>query len=213
MKLMRFSLMVLLALLLATPLPANNTAESARRLLVLGDSLAAGYGLAADESFPAQLGKALGDAGQNVVVINAGVSGDTTAGGLSRLDWALQDHPHLVILELGANDALRGLPAQQSYDNLDAILSRLGKEGVGVLLAGMRAPRNLGPEYAEAFDRIYPQLADKHGIALYPFFLEGVALDLALNQADGIHPNADGVKVIVEQTLPYVLTELARLFP
>lgn len=174
------------------------------RILVLGDSLSAGYGLPAAEAFPAQLEQALRRNGLAVKVINAGVSGDTTAGGLARLDWALADRPQLVIVQLGANDALRGIDPEQARANLDAILTRLQREGMQVLLAGMRAPRNLGPDYYTKFDRIYGDLARKHRVALDPFFLEGVALRPELNQADGLHPNAEGVAVVVRRLLPQV---------
>jgi acyl-CoA thioesterase-1 len=206
------SMQNLLVLALATTawlwpmaLSANDTTESPKYVLVLGDSLVAGYGLSLADSFPAQLETALIEAGHAVRVINAGVSGDTSAGGLARLDWLLADRPDLVIVELGANDALRGLDPAQTERNLDAILSRLGQAGLPVLLAGMRAPRNLGDDYTHRFDRIYPDLADRHGVPLYPFFLEGVAIDPALNQADGIHPNAHGVAVIVQRILPSVV--------
>jgi acyl-CoA thioesterase-1 len=175
------------------------------RILAFGDSLTAGYGLNEQDSFPAQLELALGAAGVNASVINAGVSGDTSAGGLARLDWALVDRPDLVIVELGANDALRGLDPATIAANLDAILTRLRADGRGVLLAGMWAPPNLGADYADAFNAIYPVLAERHGVPLYPFFLDGVAADRALNQDDGIHPNAAGVRVIVRRILPHVL--------
>jgi acyl-CoA thioesterase-1 len=205
MSLLRLLLVLSLAVLcVAQPLLANNTAESRLRLLVLGDSLSAGYGLTTEESFPAQLEMALQRSEHRVRVINASVSGDTTAGGLARLGWALADNPHLVIVELGGNDALRGLPPEETFNNLDAILSQLREGGVPVLLAGMRAPRNLGEHYTTAFDEIYPELARQHAISFYPFFLDGVALVPALNQADGIHPNASGVAVIVERILPVV---------
>lgn len=181
-----------------------------RRLLVLGDSLAAGYGLPVEQAFPARLQIALGAAGYAIEVINAGVSGDTTAGGLARLDWALGNPtPAFAIVELGANDALRGLDPARSYDNLDRIVTRLHARGVKVLLAGMKAPRNLGRDYAGEFDAIYPRLAAKHGVPLYDFFLEGVAADPGLNQRDGIHPNARGVEVIVQRILPHVKRLLA----
>jgi acyl-CoA thioesterase-1 len=194
-------------------LHANNTTESTLRLLVLGDSLSAGYGLQPADSFPAQLEKALHDAGYDVRVINAGVSGDTTAGGLSRLAWALSDKPHIVLLELGGNDALRGLPPAETYANLDAILARLEDHAISVILAGMQAPRNLGEDYTTAFDAIYPRLASKYALAFYPFFLEGVALDPALNQADGIHPNPAGVREIVRRILPLLQAELDKINP
>jgi acyl-CoA thioesterase-1 len=174
------------------------------RLLVLGDSLTAGYGLTAPDNFPNRLQAALRANGRNVEVVNAGVSGDTTAGGLARLGWALRDAPDAVIVELGANDALRGLDPQTAYGNLDRILAALVDEQVPTLLAGMRAPPNLGAEYGAAFDAIYPRLAEKHGVPLYPFFLDGVAAQPALNQEDGIHPNAKGVDRIVAAILPHV---------
>lgn len=177
------------------------------RILALGDSLTAGYGLAAEDGFVAQLQRALGAAGLQATILDGGVSGDTTAGGLARLDWALADRPDAVILELGANDGLRGLDPAATRANLDAMLSRLGAAGTPVLLAGMLAPPNLGSEYGAEFNRIYPELAAKHDVALYPFFLDGVAADAALNQGDGIHPNAAGVGVIVERMLP----DLGRL--
>ncbi len=186
-------------------LSANDTPESAPRVLVLGDSLVAGYGLAAENAFPAQLERALRERGHPVQVINAGVSGDTSAGGLSRLDWALADQPDVVIVELGANDALRGIDPDQTRANLDQILKRLHEAGAEVLLAGMKAPRNMGPEYSERFDSIYPDLAAKHTVSLYPFFLEGVAFDPALNLPDGIHPNPRGIAIIVENILPRLL--------
>jgi acyl-CoA thioesterase-1 len=198
-----FWLAVLGCLLLPlTVVAVENRAEV--RILVLGDSLSAGYGLSAAEAFPAQLEQALRESGQKVRVINAGVSGDTTAGGLARLEWALAERPQLVIVQLGANDALRGLDPEQVRDNLDAILTRLQQVGTQALLAGMRAPRNLGPAYYIKFDLIYSDLARKHRVALDPFFLEGVALRPELNQPDGLHPNARGVAVIVRRLLPQV---------
>ena len=185
-----------------TVVAAERPAET--RIVILGDSLSAGYGLPAAEAFPAQLEQALRQSGQAVRVINAGVSGDTTAGGLARLDWALAERPQLVIVQLGANDALRGLDPEQARANLDAILTRLKREETQILLAGMRAPRNLGPAYYTKFDRIYSDLARKHQVALDPFFLEGVALRPELNQADGLHPNAQGVAMVVRRLLPQV---------
>lgn len=173
-------------------------------LAVLGDSLTAGYGLPENAAFPAQLEQALKAKGWTVRVLNAGVSGDTTAGGLARLDWMLGDKPDAVIVELGANDALRGLDPRGVDANLDAILERLKQEGLPVLLAGMGAPRNYGPDYVAAFDPLYPRLAKKHGVLLYPFFLEGVATNPALNQQDGLHPTAEGVAAIVTRILPLV---------
>jgi len=209
---MRFSKTCLLILFLASwcgqTTLANDTPGSVTRLLVLGDSLAAGYGLAAEEAFPAQLEKALRQAGYRVSVINSGVSGDTTAGGLSRLSWTMSVDPQLVIVELGGNDALRGLPPEETRANLDAILKHLTDAGVRVILAGMRSPLNLGKDYTTAFDRIYPQLANKYRVAFYPFFLEGVALDPTLNQPDGIHPNGAGVAEIVARFMPLITSVL-----
>jgi acyl-CoA thioesterase-1 len=209
MRLIKICLLLLLAATCSVqPLLANSTAEPMKRLLVLGDSLTAGYGLAAGETFPEQLERALQQAGHNVTVINAGVSGDTTAGGLARLDWALRDDPQLVIVELGGNDALRGLPPEETFDNLDAILERLDTAGISIILTGMQAPRNLGVDYTTDFDQIYPRLASKYKVSFYPFFLDGVALDPALNQADGIHPNSAGVAVIVDRMLPVLESAL-----
>jgi len=181
------------------------------RITVLGDSLTAGLGLAAAETFPTQLEKALRRQGLKVDVANAGVSGDTTAGGLARLDWTLADDPQLVIVELGANDALRGLSPDEAAANLDAILTRLKQKGVPALLIGMRAPRNLGPDYYNSFNAIYPRLAGKHDVPLYPFFLDGVVGNPALNQTDGIHPNPQGVAVIVKRILPLVLQTIGQM--
>ncbi len=180
------------------------------KLVVLGDSLSAGYQLAPEDGFPEQLQKALDERGHSVEVVNAGVSGDTTSGGLSRLDWSVGPDTDAVIVELGANDALRGIQPGITRNNLDEITRRLRERGVEVLLAGMLAPRNLGPEYADAFDPIYADLAESHDAVLYPFFLEGVALDPDLNLSDGIHPNADGVAVIVNNILPKVEELLAK---
>ena len=178
------------------------------KLAVLGDSLAAGYGVKPGEAMPARLEVALKAAGRNVAVINHGVSGDTTAGGVERLDWMLADKPDIVLVELGANDALRALDPVGTERNLDIIVTRLKAAGVTVWLAGMLAPRNYGPEYAAQFDGLYKRLADKHDVPLYAFFLDGVAQDPALNQADGIHPNPRGVDIVVERILPFVTRNL-----
>ncbi|MEZ5931188.1 MAG: arylesterase [Alphaproteobacteria bacterium] len=174
------------------------------RISVLGDSLTAAYGLPIDQGFPAQLERALRAQGYDCELLNAGVSGDTTAGGLARLDWMLADRPSHVILELGANDGLRGLPTEQMEANLDAIITRLRAEDLPVLLTGMLPPPNLGQDYGDAFSKVYQDLAQKHDIPLYPFFLDGVAADPSLNQPDQLHPNADGVAAIVERILPVV---------
>jgi len=184
---------------------APGTRAEELRILMLGDSLTAGYGLASSDALPARLEAALHARGLDARVIDAGVSGDTTAGGLARLDWALADRPHAVIVALGANDALRAIDPAVAHTNLDRLLAALSERGLPVLLAGMLAPRNLGPEYGASFDAIYPELAERHGALLYPFLLDGVATVAALNQADGLHPNEAGVEVIVERILPSVL--------
>jgi acyl-CoA thioesterase I len=171
-------------------------------ILALGDSLTAGLGLDQPQSFPSRLEAALKAKGHDVAVINAGVSGDTAAQGAARLDWSLTDEVDGVIVALGANDALRGLPPAQAEAALDGILAKVKAKGLPALVLGMRAPPNLGPDYAAAFEPMYATLTAKHGAALYPFFLEGVAANAALNQADGIHPNAAGVDVIVAGVLP-----------
>jgi acyl-CoA thioesterase I len=189
---------------------AAATANDACRIAVLGDSLATAYGLAVEEGFPAQLERRLRAEGYDCVVLDAGVGGDTTAGGLARLDWALADRPSHVIVELGGNDGLRALPPEQMEQNLDAIVSRLRNDGVAVLLAGMRAPPNLGRAYGEVFEAVFARVAQRHDVPLYPFFLEGVAGDPGLNQPDGVHPTADGIAIIVERILPAVTAWLER---
>ncbi len=180
------------------------------RLLVLGDSLTAGYGIAQAHAFPARLQAALTRAGIDAEVINAGVSGDTSAGGLARLDWAIGDRPPShAIVALGANDGLRALPPAQMQANLDQIIAKLRARGTKVLLAGMLAPPNLGRDYTEAFAGVFRTLADRHGVPLYPFLLDGVAAIPQLNQPDGIHPNPQGVDVLVERILPQVRQLLA----
>lgn len=181
------------------------SAASARQtLMVYGDSLVAGYGLDAGAGFVDQLQQALLADGYDVTVLNAGVSGDTTAGGLARLDWALADRPDAMLIVLGGNDMLRGLNPAQTRENLRAMLDRLRREGIAVLLCGMLAPVNLGPDYRQQFDAIYPELADEFGVGLYPFFLEGVALRPELNLPDGLHPNKAGVARITAAVLPSV---------
>jgi acyl-CoA thioesterase-1 len=178
------------------------------KLAILGDSLAAGYGVKPEQSIPARLEAALKAQGRGVTVINHGVSGDTTAGGLDRVDWMLADKPDIVMVELGANDALRGLDPATAERNLDAIITKLKAAGVTVWLAGMLAPRNFGPEYTQQFDGLYKRLAERYNVPLYPFFLDGVAQDAAFNQADGIHPNPKGVDIVVERLLPFVTKNL-----
>lgn len=182
----------------------GNALAAPVRVLAFGDSLTAGYGLPESDGFVPQLQMALQKMGRDVSVINGGLSGDTTAGGLSRLDWMLADKPDVVILELGANDMLRGLPPAEARANLDAIMERIRQSGAKLLLVGMMAARNMGEEYRQQFDAIYPDLAKRHNVPLYPFFLEGVAARPELNQADGLHPTKEGVAVIVANILPAV---------
>jgi acyl-CoA thioesterase I len=198
---------IVAALLVAAPVAAQ-AAEHPIRILAFGDSLTEGYGVPPGDDFPDVLERALNAKGLNVAVINAGVSGDTSAGGLARLDWSLDDAnkpPAAAIVELGANDGLRGLPVDDMAKNLDTILARFKAHGIPVLLAGMKAPRNYGDAYAKQFDAVYPQLAKKYGVLLYPFFLDGVALNSNLVQADGLHPNPKGVEVIVRNMTPMVV--------
>lgn len=199
-------------LLAITLLLFASAAQAGERpvVLALGDSLTAGYGLPPGKAFPEQLQAALGEHGIDAKVINGGVSGDTSAGGLSRLEWLLGDRPDLVIVELGANDGMRGLDPAITRDNLDRIIARIHEAGAQVLLAGMVAPPNMGTDYGEKFASLYPALAQKHGTAFYPFFLDGVAMDPALNQEDGIHPTTEGVAVIVSNMLPAVIGGLAE---
>ena len=194
---------LLLGTLAAPPAPAA-PAAAATKIVAFGDSLTAGYGLKPSDAFPVQLKARLEQDGYAVEIENAGVSGDTTSGGLARLDWAIADHPDIVLLELGANDALRGIDPKLTRTNLDAMLARLTRDHIKVLLVGMKAPRNWGPEFDNAFDAIYPDLAKKYAVPLYPFFLDGVALDAKLNQGDGLHPNAAGIEVIVAKIAPAV---------
>jgi acyl-CoA thioesterase-1 len=194
-----------IAILFALSLtPRQGAASEAPLLVAFGDSLTAGYGLAPEQAFPVRLEAYLNGRGLSVTIQNAGVSGDTTAGGRSRLDWALADKPKFILVELGANDALRAIDPKETEANLEAILSELDSRGVKVLLAGMRAPPNLGRDYDDAFDQLYARLAAKHHALLYPFFLDGVAGDASLNQADGLHPNPRGVAIIVQRIAPFV---------
>ncbi|MGA8402547.1 MAG: arylesterase [Stellaceae bacterium] len=173
-------------------------------VLAFGDSLTAGLGLPAREAFPAKLQARLKSEGVDVKIVNAGVSGDTTTDGLARLDWALADKPDFVILALGANDALRGIDPQIVRANLDKMIDKIQASGAKILLLGMLAPANWGQQYEHEFDAIYPDLAKAHGVPLYPFFLEGVAMNQALNQPDGIHPNERGVAIMVDHIAPLV---------
>ena len=201
--------MLVLSLMLLAPVTANAQATASRetmpvKMVVLGDSLSAGFGLSGPAAFPARLQKALYSKGIAVDMINAGVSGDTSSGGRDRLDWSVPDGTNAVILELGANDALRGVDPKVTRSALTDILTRLKARGIAVLLCGMLAPPNYGVEYSANFNAIYPDLAKQFGVPLYPFFLEGVATEEKLNQPDGLHPTAEGIDVIVKNILPTV---------
>jgi acyl-CoA thioesterase-1 len=181
------------------------------KIVAFGDSLLAGFGLRANESFPAQLETALKKRGHDVQIANAGVSGDTTTGGLGRLDWSIQDGTEAVILVLGANDMLRGMEPELARKNLDAMIKRLKERKIEVLIGGMRAAPNLGADYAAKFDSIYAALAKEHDVLIYPFFLDGVAGERELNLNDGIHPTPKGVNLIVERILPVVESLIERV--
>jgi acyl-CoA thioesterase-1 len=204
-----FAHMLVLGVALMVASPAFAQAPAAGpgkpiKMVVLGDSLSAGLGLSASAAFPARLKETLKIKGIDVDMINAGVSGDTSSGGRDRLDWSVPQGTDAVILELGANDALRGIDPKVTRAALTDILARLKARKVAVLLCGMLAPPNYGSDYSARFDTIYPDLAKSFGVPLYPFFLEGVAADTRLNQADGLHPTAEGVDVIVKNILPTV---------
>lgn len=207
-------ILVLMVALMTAPAVAQGSAPQAIRpvkMVVVGDSLSAGLGLPAADAFPQRLQKALQNNGIEVDVANAGVSGDTSSGGRDRLDWSVPDGTDAVILELGANDALRGLDPKVTRAALSDILTRLKARKIAVLLCGMLAPPNYGSDYAARFNAIYPDLAKSFGVPLYPFFLDGVAGSARLNQADGIHPTAAGVDVIVKNILPNVEAFLGRV--
>jgi acyl-CoA thioesterase-1 len=217
MTLVRYILCSLFAVALGsvqTPALAQISAQASALndapvgVMLFGDSIAAGYGLAPEDALAGQLEERLNEltsaGGRAVQVQSGGVSGDTSAGGLARLDWSLRETTDIVVIVLGGNDAMRGIPPGETERNLDALVSGLTKRGLGIVLTGMLAPPNLGPDYAAAFEPLYGRIAAKYGAALYPFILEGVAADPALNQADGIHPNAKGVAKIVEGLAPLV---------
>jgi acyl-CoA thioesterase-1 len=193
------------------PLPSMQAEPGARTIVALGDSLTAGLGLPQDEAFPAQLEAALKARGNNVTVVNAGVSGDTAQAALKRLDWALPDDASAVIVELGGNDALQGIPPEGTKAALAAIIEQIQARGLPILLAGMEAPRNMGKDYVEEFRAVYADLAERYDVIFYPFFMEGAALTDGMMQGDGIHPNARGVAAIVEGILPKVEELLARI--
>lgn len=201
---------VFLALTMTIALSSAARAETIS-LVGFGDSLMAGYQLPPQDAFPARLEKALKEKGLDVTIANAGVSGDTSSGGLARIDWSVPDGTKGVILELGANDALRGIPPEETRKNIEAMITRLKDRGIPVLLAGMMAPPNMGADYAARFNPIFPELAKKYGLELYPFFLDGVVTEAKLKLEDGMHPNGDGVGVMVEKALPIVERFLATL--
>lgn len=201
---------VFLALMMTFALSCTARAETIS-LIGFGDSLMAGYQLPPEDAFPARLEKALKEKGFDVTIANAGVSGDTSSGGLARIDWSVPDGTKGVILELGANDALRGIAPEETRKNIEAMITRLKDRGIAVLLAGMIAPPNMGADYAARFNPIYPELAEKYGLELYPFFLDGVVTEAKLKLEDGMHPNGDGVGVMVEKALPVVERFLATL--
>lgn len=200
----------LLCTAVGTPHAAADQTNPPPTLVAFGDSLTAGFGVSVNDAYPARLDRLLREQGYPYRVVNAGVSGDTTAGGLRRVDWVLKARPQVVILELGANDGLRGLAPERTRDNLAQIIERLQTAGATVILAGMRVPPNYGDDYATAFAEIFPDLARRYRLTLIPFFLDGVAADPALNLGDGIHPNADGYRVIVERIWPILRPVLAR---
>jgi acyl-CoA thioesterase-1 len=204
---------VAVGMLLASGLAGHEAEAGTPVIVALGDSLTAGFGLPQDKAFPAQLEKALKARGQDVKVINAGVSGDTAAAGLARLDWALPEDASAVIIELGANDALQGLDPAATKATLEKIIAGVKGRGLPILLAGMEAPRNLGKDYVEQFRAMYADLAQRYDLILYPFFLDGVALDDGYLLDDGLHPNAAGVERIVEGILPKVEDLLAKTKP
>lgn len=214
---MRFRKLAVIAIavlgLAALPGTDANAAdgEDPVRIVGFGDSLMAGYGLNGSEGFPARLQAALEARGHAVEITDAGVSGDTSSGGLARLDWSIPDDVDGVILELGANDALRGVPPEKTRENVDAMITRLKARGIEVLLAGMLAPPNLGADYEARFNAIYPELASEHDVILYPFFLDGVTGNPSLLLDDGMHPNANGINRMVEGILPYAEDFLARI--
>jgi len=211
-RLSRFVQMVVaVALFNAGGLAGSAAAKESIKLVAFGDSLTAGFGVAPRGAFPAQLQAALIARGHKVEVVNAGVSGDTASAGLERFDWAVPDDADAVILELGANDALRGIDVAATSATMDAIMRRLAARKLPVLVAGMRAPKNWGSGYAAQFDAIFPALVKKYDALLYPFFLDDVVMDAALNQGDGIHPTGAGIKVIVARILPQVEALIARV--
>ena len=197
------TLMLLVSVIPALSLGAD-AVDDRPRIVAFGDSLTAGLGVATEDTYPARLQRRLDEQGLRYRVINAGVSGDTTAGGLRRVEWVLKSHPDMVILELGGNDGLRGLNVQETKANLERIIQRCREASVTVVLAGMKLPPNYGADYTKAFEAIYPALAKRYRVALIPFFLDGVAGSASLNQADGIHPTSEGYRIITEKVLEQI---------
>lgn len=196
---------VLVALLPSSVGGLAYAAEQVPLIIFLGDSLTAGYGLSEEQAFPALVGAQLEAEGIQVEIVNAGISGDTTAGGVSRLDWLLTQKPDVMVVELGANDGLRGLSLEETVANLDDILRRCQEAGAKVLLIGMKIPPSYGSDYAGDFEKLFERLASQHGVAAMPFLLAGVAADPELNQGDGIHPNAEGQRRVAANLVPYLL--------
>ena len=202
----------ILALICSLLLAVSGAARADTLNIVgFGDSLMAGYELSPSDAFPVKLEAALKDKGYDVAIANAGVSGDTSSGGLARLDWSVPDGTHAVLLELGANDALRGISPEKTRENLDEMIGKLKERGIAVLLIGMLSPPNMGSDYQARFDSIYPELAETHGVTRYPFFLDGVAAETGLDIGDGLHPNAKGIDVMVDRFLPYAETLIAGM--
>lgn len=197
------TLMLLVSVIPALSLGAD-AVDDRPRIVAFGDSLTAGLGVATEDTYPARLQRRLDEQGLRYRVINAGVSGDTTAGGLRRVEWVLKSHPDMVILELGGNDGLRGLNVQETKANLEQIIQRCQEASVTVVLAGMKLPPNYGADYTKAFEAIYPALAKRYRVPLIPFFLDGVAGSASLNQADGIHPTSEGYRIITEKVLEQI---------
>ena len=197
-----FRRLFVLGLLASFCAASGHAYADTKRLMIFGDSLVAGYGLSAEEGFTGQLQTRLEDEAMAIEVINAGVSGDTSAGGLARLNWSLAEKPDYILIVLGGNDLLRGINPADTRQNLDQILATVQALGVQTFLAGMLAPVNLGPEYGAEFNLIYPELAKKYDTGFYPFFLKDVALVPKLNQRDGLHPNAEGVAKIIDEMMP-----------
>ena len=197
------TLMLLVSVIPALSLGAD-AVDNRPRIVAFGDSLTAGLGVATEDTYPARLQRRLDEQGLRYRVINAGVSGDTTAGGVRRVEWVLKSHPDMVILELGGNDGLRGLNVQETKANLERIIQRCREASVTVVLAGMKLPPNYGADYTKAFEAIYPALAKRYRVTLIPFFLDGVAGSASLNQADGIHPTSEGYRIITEKVLEQI---------